>query len=115
MNILEQLIFDGIYEKEFKIYNKRWKIKTLNIDEYNNSVEDTEEYDNIAKLQAMKISILSRAVTECEGIKLFQIKENKEFLGRFSNNVIDKLYDKQKEMQKELNDSYETMETDIKN
>lgn len=113
--ILEDLIFIGTLKETYKIFGKEWTLKTLTSDEKLQATSSTGDYDNVSRINALKIAFLARALCEIDGVELKELKEKLEFLGNLQQPVVDMLYIKFDELQKKQDESLKEMEEDIKN
>lgn len=113
--ILEDLLFVGTVKETYKIFGKEWVLKTLTSDEQLQATSSTSDYDNVSRINALKIALLSRSICEIDGVELKDLREKIEFLGKLQQPVVDMLYVKFNELQKEQNKSIEEMDSEIKN
>ena len=113
--ILEDLIFEGEIKETYKIYGKTWVLKALNADEQLAATSSTKSYDNVARIPAIKIAVVSRALKSVNGIELSDLTEKIEFLGKLPPQVVDAVYEKYLELQKKQKDSLDEMESELKN
>ena len=113
--ILEDLIFEGEIKETYKIYGKTWVLKALNADEQLAATSSTKSYDNVARIPAIKIAVVSRALKSVNDIELSDLTEKIEFLGKLPPQVVDALYEKYLELQKKQKDSLDEMESELKN
>lgn len=113
--VLEDLVFIGTVTEKYKLFGKDWVLKTLNSNELLEASSSTERYDSLARIGAMKITLLSRSLIEVNGIELKDINEKLELLGKLQQPLIDVLFEKYEELQKKQNDAISEMESDIKN
>lgn len=113
--VLEDLLFVGTVKETYKIFGKSWVLKTLTSDEQLAATSSTSDYDNVSRINALKIALLSRSLCEIDGTELKDVKEKIEFLGQLQQPVIDILYLKFNELQKEQDKSLKNMEEEIKN
>ena len=74
-----------------------------------------KKYDNASKTQAAKIEILARSILAYENIELNNKSENRELIGKLPSAIIDEMYKKQSQLQNDVNDSFSTMDEDLKN
>lgn len=113
--ILEDLVFIGVTKETCKLFGKEWTLKTLSSEEILSATASTADYDNLARINALKRATLARAIIELNGVELKDIPEKIEFLGQMQQPLIDILYGKYEELQKKQNDALKEMEVDIKN
>lgn len=113
--ILEDLIFIGTLKETYKIFGKEWVLKTLTSEEKLQATSSTSDYDNVSRINALKLAFLSRSLCEIDGVELNEIKEKLEFLGNLQQPVVDMLYIKFDELQKKQDESLKEMEQNIKN
>lgn len=113
--ILEDLIFIGTNKQTYTIFGKEWTLKTLTSDEQLQATSSTSDYDNVSRLNALKIALLSRSLCEINGTELEDISEKIQFLGKLQQPVVDMLYVKFKELQAKQDSELKEMSADIKN
>lgn len=112
--ILEDLIFIGKVEKDYTVFGKQWTLSTLTSDEQLEATSATASYDTLARVNALKIEILARSLKKIEGVELNDIAETSEFVGKLQGPVINALFSKYEELQKEQDDALKDLE-DLKN
>lgn len=113
--ILEDLIFIGTNKETYTIFGKEWTLKTLTSDEQLQATSSTSDYDNVSRLNALKIALLARSLCEINGTELDDISEKIQFLGKLQQPVVDMLYVKFKELQSKQDQELKEMSSDIKN
>lgn len=113
--ILEDLIFVGVVKETYKIFGKDWTLKSLTSDEQLQATSSTGEYDNVSRINALKIALVSRALCEIDGVELDDVSEKITFLGKMQQPVVDMLYSKYTDLQSKQNDALKEMGNDIKN
>lgn len=112
--VLQDLIFLGRVEKEVTVFGKKWKMITLDSDEHLKATNSTGNYDNLSRLYALKVEILSRAIQGIDGIVIEDEIEGRELVTKLQPPVVNKLYDEYEKMQQKQNDSLNELD-DIKN
>ena len=114
---LEDLIFIGNLQETYTLFNKTWTLKTLTSDEQLQVANSTRDYDNLARLQAIKIATLARSILEIDNIELKDVNEKIELLSKLQQPIVDLLYNKYLELQKKQDDEFKslTLGEDIKN
>lgn len=112
---LEDLIFVGSVKETYKLFNRDWTLKTLTADEQIQATSSTRDYDNISRLNALKVALVARSLTEVNGVELKDISEKIEFLGALQQPLIDMIYEKYLELQKKQDESLKGMGEEIKN
>jgi hypothetical protein len=115
--ILEDLILIGNLQESYTLFNREWVLKTLNSDEMLQVTNSTRDYDQLSRLQAIKLATLARSIVEVNNVELKDINEKIEFLSQLQQPIIDLLYTKYMELQKKQDDEFKAMETgkDLKN
>ena len=113
--ILEDLIFKGRYDESKNVFGKKWTLKALDSNEQEEVNEAIKKYDNASKTQAAKIEILARSILTYENIELNNKSENRELIGKLPSVIVDEMYKKQLQLQNDVNDSFSTMDEDLKN
>lgn len=112
---LEDLIFVGNLKETYKLFGKDWTLKTLTSDEQLSATSSTRDYDNVSRINALKLALISRSLIEVNSIELKDINEKIEFLGKLQQPIIDLLYEKYAELQRKQDETLKEMEDDIKN
>lgn len=113
--VLEDLIFIGTVKETFTVFQKEWVFKTLTADEQLQATVSTGEYDNVSRINAIKIALLARSLCEVNGTELNDINEKIKFLGQLQQPVVDMLYVKYRELQDKQDQELKEMGNDIKN
>lgn len=113
--VLEDLLFVGTLKETYKIFGKEWVLKTLTSDEQLKATSSTGDYDNVSRINALKLALLARSLCEIDGVELNDFKEKIEFLGKLQQPVIDMLYIKFNELQTKQDQALKEMDQDIKN
>lgn len=96
---LEDLIFVGQLEETFKMFGKTWKIRTLTSEEQIEATASTAGYDNLARINALKIEILGYALTQIDNVELNDPEETVEFIKKLPTTVVNSLFAKYEELQ----------------
>lgn len=102
---LEDLVFIGMVEDTFKVYGKDFTLSTLTSSDQLAATAATEDYDNLARVNAIKIQILARSLKKIGDIELHDIEENLEFIGKMQMPMINVLFTKFEELQKKQDDA----------
>lgn len=111
---LEDLIFIGRIDKTFNVFGKKWTLSTLTSSEQLEATSATDGFDTLSRVPALKIAILARSVKKVEDIELNDVKENSEFIGKLQMPLINELFSKYEELQREQDDALKNLD-DIKN
>lgn len=102
---LQDLIFLGRVEDTFKVMGKDWKMHTLNSSDQLQATASTAEYDNLARVQALKVAILSRALDSIDDEPIGNVGETRAFLNQLQTNIVFTLYEKYEELQEKQTDA----------
>lgn len=113
--VLEDLIFVGDVKETYKVVGHDWTLKTLTSEEQMAATDSTRNYDNVARINALKTAVLARSIIELDGIAMKDIRENIEFLGTISQSIIDLVYDKYLELQRKQDEELKNVDEDLKN
>lgn len=112
--VLEDLIFLGVAEEEFTVFGKTWTLKTLDSEEHLDATNATGDYDTLSRIYALKVEMLGRALKSVEGIKLKDKEESLSLVRKLQPAVVNKLYEKYEELQKQRSDSLNELD-EVKN
>lgn len=111
---LEDLVFLGQMEDTFTLLGKTWKITTVSSDEQLSATSRTSSYDNLARLNALKIEILSFALKQVDGIELKDSDETGEFVRRLPQPIINAIFEKYEDLATKQAEALEEVE-ELKN
>ena len=112
--MLEDLIFNSKFEKEYNIGNNKIKIRLLSNDEMAKVLESQERYKNdSAKVYDMLQELLSRSIISVNGKKT-EYKENREKISLIPEVILVQIYEKYTELKNEQNNLLQS-DSDIKN
>ena len=89
---LKSLISIGRAEKDIEIYGRVFHIHTLDMHEQLLATNSTSEYDNLSRILAMRIAILSYAVDSIDGEDLGNNSEIREIFSQLQVPLINKIY-----------------------
>jgi hypothetical protein len=112
--IFEELIFVGRIEKEFDLYGHKWLLSTLTTEEQVEATASTGGFDNISRVNAIKMQFLSKALKSVDGHKMLDANESYELLGKMQYPVLNSLFEKYEELQQEQDDTLKSLD-EIKN
>jgi hypothetical protein len=112
--IFEDLIFVGRIEKEFDLYGRKWLLATLTTEEQVEATSVTGNFDTISRVNAIKMQILCRALKSIDGNKFLDFNEAFEVLGKMQYPVLNSLFNKYEDLQKDQDDSLKQLD-EIKN
>jgi hypothetical protein len=99
--IFEELIFVGRIEKEYDLYGHKWLLATLTTEEQVDATASTGNFDNIARVNAIKMQFLSKSLKSIDGNKLLDQNEALELLGKMQYPLLNSLFEKFEELQNE--------------
>lgn len=111
---LEDLIFVGKIEETFDLYGKSWTMTTLSSREQVEATAATEGYDNLSRINALKIEILARSIKKIQNVELNDVRETLEFISKLQMPVINALFVKYEELQKKQEEALKDIE-ELKN
>lgn len=97
---LEDLIFIGKMEESFDLIGKKWKLRTLTSEEQVDATSNTANFDNLARVTALKIEILGFALTQVDDIVLNDPEETADFVRKLQTPIINALFMKYEELQR---------------
>ena len=95
---LKDLLSIGRENKEVKVAGVKWKLHTLNAEEQLAATDSTGDYDNLTRVMALKIAILSRALESVNGEPLGNVGETRDALNKMQFSIVNKLFDEYDKM-----------------
>ena len=113
--ILEDLIFLGNLKETYKLFNKEWTLRTLTSDENLQVTNITSQYDQLSRINAIKIATLARSIVEIDNTELKDLDEKVKFLSKLQQPIIDLLYAKYNELLQKQNEEMKNLDEDLKN
>ena len=102
---LNDLIELGSTKKEIKAFGKKWAMHTLSSKDQLAAANSTSEYDTLSRVVALKIAIISNAVTTVDGQSLGNKSERRELFGKLPIPVINHLYNEYEKLLDSQNDA----------
>lgn len=91
---LEDLVFLGQMEDTFTLLGKSWRIATISSDDQLSATSRTSSYDNLARLNALKIEILAFALKQVDKTELNDPDETGEFVRKLPQPIINAIFEK---------------------
>jgi len=122
MNPLEELIFFNKLTEEVVIFQKKIKWHTLDGEEYVSALQSTPAFDDVTRLQLLKVEKLARAIESIDGqtwLSLIPedkkedvkpIEKARETIRKWQRNVIDYFYYKYEQFEAKANKQLEDAE-----
>ena len=107
---LKDLISIGKKSKDVEVYGKTWSMHTLDTQDQLSATNSTSDYDNLSRVMALKVTILSRAIDTVDGEPLGNAGEARELLSRLQVPLINKLYDEYDKLVTAQNDELNKLE-----
>jgi hypothetical protein len=111
---LEDLVFIGHVDKTFKVFGKNWTMSTLTSSQQLDATAATDGYDTLARVNALKIEILARALKKIEDVELNDLAEAVEFVSSLQMPLINTLFIKYEELQQEQDNALKDLD-ELKN
>ncbi len=111
---LEDLIFLGRIEKDVNLFDKTWKMVTLDSTEHLAATNATADFDTLTRFFALKVQIISRSLKQVNDIVLDDLEETYKFVEKLQPIVINKLYEEYEKIQLKQSESLKDMD-EIKN
>jgi len=111
---LEDLIFLGAAEDSVKLYGKMWTLHTLTSGEQLSATNATGDYDNLSRINALKIEFVGRALKSIDDITISNAIEGLEFVRKLQPAVVNKLYDEYEKLQQKQSETLDSLD-EIKN
>ena len=113
--VLEDMIFIGCVKETYKLFNKEWTLKSLTADEIVEASLITRDYDQLSRINAIKVSTLTRSLVALDGEELTDLDEKAKFFSKLQQPVIDIIYNKYIELQKKKKNEIDNLNNEIKN
>ena len=112
--IFEELIFVGRVDKEFDLYGHKWVFTTLTTEEQVEATASTGNFDTIARVNAIKMQLLSKSLKSIDGNKFLDAQEALELLGKMQYPILNSLFSKYEDLQQEQDETLKSLD-EIKN
>lgn len=113
--ILEDLIFIGTLRETYKLFNKEWTLRTLTADEIIQVTGYSSKYDQLSKINAIKVGTLARSLVSIDNVELKDLDEKIEFLSKLQQPIIELLYNKYEDLLKKQNEEMKNLDENLKN
>mgnify|MGYP007070295490 CR=1 FL=1 len=107
---LKNLINMGQTTAEVTVYGSKWKMHTLDSQDQLVATNSTSAFDDLSRVLAMKIAILSRAIDSVDGEPLGNAGEAREALSKLQASLIHKLYDEYDKLIEQQNTKLKQLE-----
>ncbi|AEO93441.1 gp181 [Bacillus phage G] len=111
---LEDLVFVGRIEESFKVYGNDFVLTTLTSSEQLSATAATDRYDNLSRVNALKIEILARSMKKVGDIELNDLQETLDFVGTMQMPMINELFGKYEILQKKQEEALKDL-NELKN
>lgn len=92
-NALKDLVFLGHAEKVISLFGHEWKMKTIDASAQIAATASTGDYDTLARVNALKVAILARALISVDNEPVGNVGETAELLNKMQPMIINRLYD----------------------
>jgi hypothetical protein len=92
--VLNDLIFLGKADETIELFGHKWEMHTLSTDEQIEVVTSTSDYDEAARVAAIQLAALSRAITKVDGEPTGTVSDTYELLSQIQAYIVSALYDK---------------------
>lgn len=112
--IFEDLVFIGRIEKDVKVFGTTWTLSTLTAEEQVEATAATGELETIARINALRVQFLARSIKKINGEAVIDKNEGLEIIASLQYPVINGLYQKYEEIQKEQEEALQNID-EIKN
>lgn len=106
---LEDLIFIGDIKETYRLFGKDWTLKTLTMDDQLKATSSTRDYDNVSRLNALKVALIARSLIEVNNNELKDLSEKIDFLGKLQQPLVDLLYEKYTDLQSKQDEALKLM------
>ena len=113
-NSLKDLVFLGRSEKDIQLFGHEWKIKTIDSSAQIAATASTGDYDTLARVNALKVAILARALVSVDNEPTGNVGETAELLNKLQPMIINRLYDEYDNMLREQEDALSDLD-ELKN
>lgn len=109
---LSELIELGSAKKNIKAFGKTWRMHTLDTRDQLSATNSTSEYDNLSRVVALKVAIISNAIDAVDGQSIGNRSERREAFGKLPIPIINHLYNEYEKLLVEQNDKLEKLTED---
>lgn len=107
---LKNLINLGTTSKEVEVFGSKWKMHVLNTQDQLVATNSTSQFDDLSRVLAMKVAILSRAIDTIDGEPIGNAGEAREMLAKLQAGMVHKLYDEYDKLVEQQNDKMRKLE-----
>lgn len=91
--LVRDLVFRGYATREFRCFGKRWRFKTLTLDEHRDALSLTNAYEgDVERLVMLKLIILEKSLIAINDV-IVDAKQAEMFVETLTTVITDKLYE----------------------
>jgi len=121
-NPIEELIFFNKLSEETTIFGKKVKWHTLDGDEFVTALQSTPAFDDLTRLNLLKIEKLARAIDSIDGHTWLElipadkqqemkpVEKARETIRKWQRNVIDYFYYKYEQLEQKANKALDELD-----
>jgi hypothetical protein len=113
-DIFNDLVFLGRIEKEVKLFGKKWTLSTLTAEQQVEATAATSDLEAIARVNALKIQILSKSLKKINDIEFIDEREALEVVSGLQLPVVNALFTEYESVQREQDEKLKDLD-ELKN